>query len=105
MIKIYGRFFETFTAIGTFINRQCPGKIAAAFERTMVNAHHCSPLLNRASALSRLHGLPIDDLKMRDFRVPNKCNHAGAWLMLSLREEISDLDQADELIRVLVSLC
>jgi hypothetical protein len=44
-----------------------------------------------------------DNPKMRDFRVQNKCNVVGAWLMLSLQDnEIPHIDEAVIVINLLV---
>jgi hypothetical protein len=58
-----------------------------------------------AAALDHLYKFSKDDLRMRDFKKRNTCNVTGAWLMLSLQDEILDLDEAVHVSNRLVSLC
>jgi hypothetical protein len=94
-ILIEDNLIKTFTDLHTFVRTKFPEKLAV-FERNyskMLIIRNLLTFLEKASDLDPLSDLPFDDEDMKAFKNQHGCNIAGAWLMLSLQQEISDRDE------------
>ena len=87
MIKIYGKFFDSFTALHTFIRTECPGKLADFQQKYGKHSslYHSNLLLDQPSSVNDLYRRDQFDTQMADFKKRNNCNIPGAWLMMNLQ--------------------
>ena len=87
MIKIYGKYFESFTALHTFIRTEWPGKLADFQQKYCKHSssYHSNLFLDQPSSVRDLFRHDQFDTQMADFKKRNNCNNSGAWLMISLQ--------------------
>jgi hypothetical protein len=109
-IKIYGKYFDSFTALHTFIRTECPGKLADFQQKygKHSSSYHSNLFLDQSSFLNNLYrrdGSDGFDTQMADFKKQNNCNIPGARLMISLQGDKIPVPETVVVINLLVSLC